>query len=114
MNERADHGTTKAMRAYLSINHKVLRFIGQNKNGEINYNAERAVGNNTKEYNNSIDVTMYDLYQDQGEPFPTGKSSGQTLTITRNEDGKIVSQEGVTVDKTLIEVFEMAEAAYKA
>jgi len=110
--ERADVGTTLAMRVYLD-KYKNLKAFGQNKEGELDFNEDRALEEMKKNYKNSVDVSHLPIYQDQGEIFPTGQKTGETLTIKRNESGEIVSKEGIKVDDTLKEVYEMAEKAKK-
>jgi hypothetical protein len=104
---------TPAMRAYLD-EYGILHAFGLNTDGELNYNGDRATKRTRENFANSVDITQFELFQEQGYVMPAGKTKGKGLAVYRDDSNAIVCREEVDVPLKLQEVYKLAENAYKA
>jgi hypothetical protein len=113
----ADLGATKAMRGYLD-QYAGFKVIGQDKEGNVAYNKDRATDNGDRNYNNSVDIEPYGLYQHLGLPYPLGVTDGDNdiKVDMQRIDGVVVdrNRDNAPVEGIWLEMYEAAENAYKA
>lgn len=108
-------GPTIAQLAYLD-QYKSLKAIGLNMHGELDFNPDRATKRRKAYYKNAVDISDYGLWEYQGIFFiEPGKNSGSRAEIRRGKDGvvRIANGEGARASDELMEIYTLAEMAFK-
>jgi hypothetical protein len=113
----ADLGPTKAMRGFLDV-YGGFKTIGQDATGGVAFNRDMATPRGIKNYENSVDISKYGLYEHLGLPYPEGvESGGNDIKIDMQRiDGVIVDRNHgkKKVSGIWKEMYEAAEKVYKA